>query len=62
MQESHINAARSFCVSTMVIRLQNQGKIVLILGLTLCAGFGGGSPAVISGSGNIGNPAQLGNA
>ena len=62
MQEPHIDTACSFCVSAMVVRLQNQGKIILILSFTLRTGLGGSDPAVISGAGNIGNPAQLGNA
>ena len=61
MQETHIDTARSFCVSTMVVRLQNQCEIILILGLTSCAGFSSSGPTVISRARNIGDAAQLRN-
>ena len=61
MQEPHIDTARSFCVSAMVIRPQNQCEIILILGFASCAGFSGSSPAVISRARNIGDAAQLRN-
>ena len=54
MQETHVDTARSFCVSAMIIRLQNQCEIILLLGFTSRAGFSGSGPAIISRVGNIG--------